>query len=152
VAGGPGGRNQQEDQQSSSGGYDNQDRHAQPTSQGAPAPINSPSAPQTPGYGYGHGRSEEAQAGSPSTGDSRNGFGPAGSKEGDVSQGHGSKGGSYDDENPGARGAAYDTFTEEDKARNYGQEKHDDFRPADGDKPQNADDTAPRRNTGRDEE
>ena len=146
VAGGPAGRNQHEDEQSSRGGYDNQDRHAQPASAGAPAPVNAPDAPQTPGYGYGHGRSEEARPGNPNTGDSRNGFGPAGSQEGDVSQGHGSRGGSYDDENPGARGPEYDNFTKEKQAQNYGENKRAEFRPADGDKPQDADDTAPRRN------
>ncbi len=163
VAGGPGGRNQQEDQHSSRGGYDNQGSqggrsHDQqpggnaPAGQGAPAPVNAPDAPQNPGYGYGHERSEEAQPTSPNTGDSRNGFGPAGSKEGDTSQGYGSKGGSYDDQNPGARGPEHDNFTNQDKAQNYGQDKRDDFRPADGDKPQDADDTAPRRNAGRDNE
>ncbi len=160
---GTAGRNQQEDARSSRGGYDNQGSqggrsHDQqpggnaPAGQGAPAPIDSPSTPQTEGYGYGHARSEEAPAGNPDTGDSRNGFGPAGSQEGNVSQGHGSQGGSYDDQNPGARGPEYDNFTQQDKAQNYGQDKRDDFRPADGDKPQDADDSAPRRNAGRDEE
>ncbi|MDJ0365673.1 hypothetical protein QMK33_10960 [Hymenobacter sp. H14-R3] len=161
LAMGPNGHGEAADERSSRGGYDNQGTqggrsHDQqpggnaPAGQGAPAPVNSPDTMQAPGYGYGHGRSEEAPAGNPNTGDSRNGFGPAGSKEGDVSQGHGSKGGSYDDENPGARGPEYDNFTSQDKAQNYGQDKRDDFRPADGDKPQDADDTAPRRNAGRD--
>jgi hypothetical protein len=162
VAAGPAGRNQQEDGRSSRGGYDNQGSqggrsHDQqpggnaPASQDAPAPINAPNAPQTPGYGYGHERSEQAQAGNPNTGDSRNGFGASGSKEGNSSQGYGSQGGSYDDQNPGARGPEYDNFTKQDKAQNYGQENRTDFRPEDGDKPQDADDTAPRRNAGRDE-
>ncbi|QKG57314.1 hypothetical protein GKZ68_12200 [Hymenobacter sp. BRD128] len=162
VASGLAGRNQQEDQHSSRGGYDNQGSqggrsHDQqpggnaPAGQGAAAPVNSPDALQNPGYGYGHERSEEAQPGNPSTGDSRNGFGASGSKEGNTSQGYGSKGGSYDDQNPGARGPEYDNFTYQDKAQNYGQENRPDFRPADGDQPKDADDTAPRRNAGRDE-
>jgi hypothetical protein len=159
---GTAGRNQQEDGRSSRGGYDNQGSqggrsHDQqptgnaPAGQGSPAPIDAPNAPQTPGYGYGHERSEQAQPGNPDTGDSRNGFGAGGSKEGNTGQGYGSKGGSYDDQNPGARGPEYDNFTQHDKAQNYGQEKRTDFRPEDGDKPQDADDTAPRRNAGRDE-
>ena len=117
----------------------------------APAPIDSPDAPQGQGYGYGHERSEQAQPGNPQTGDSRNGFGAGGSKEGDASQGHGSRGGSYDDQNPGARGPEYDGFTQQDKAQNYGQDKRDDYRPAE-DKPAEGDYGAvPRRNAGRDE-
>ena len=161
-AGGAGGRNQHEDQRSSRGGYDNQGSqggrsHDQqpggnaPAGQQAPAPIDGPDAPQTEGYGYGHARSEQTEAGNPNTGDSRNGFGAGGSKEGNTSQGHGSKGGSYDDENPGARGPEYDNFTKQDKAQNYGEEKRDDYRPA-TDQPQDADyGAAPRRNAGRDE-
>ncbi|MEJ7658731.1 MAG: hypothetical protein WKG07_03460 [Hymenobacter sp.] len=59
VSGGPGGRNQSEDQHSSRGGYDNQGSqggrsHDQqpggpaPAGQGAPAPVNAPDAPKTP--------------------------------------------------------------------------------------------------------
>ncbi|MDO7887669.1 hypothetical protein [Hymenobacter cheonanensis] len=162
VASGLAGRNQQEDGHSSRGGYDNQGSQGgrshdqQPggpaaAGQGAVAPVNSPDALQNPGYGYGHERSEEAKPGNPDTGDSRNGFGAGGSKEGNTSQGYGSKGGSYDDQNPGARGPEYDNFTKQDKAQNYGQENRTDFRPENGDKPQDADDTAPRRNAGRDE-
>jgi hypothetical protein len=161
---GPNGHGDIEDERSSRGGYDNQgsqggrSHDGQPgdapaAGTGAPAPVNSPDAPQSEGYGYGHQRSEQEQAGNPNTGDSRSGFGPGGSQEGDTSQGHGSQGGSYDDENPGARGPAYDNFTQQDKAKNYGQEQRDDFRPADGDKPQDADyGAAPRRNAGRDED
>ena len=161
VSGGPGGRNQQEDQHSSRGGYDNQGSqggrsHDQqpgglaPAGQGAPAPVNAPDAPQTPGYGYGHGRSEEAQPGNPDTGDSRNGFGPGGSKEGNADQGFGSKGGSYDDQNPGAVGPEYNDYTKQENAKNYGDEAQDDYRPADGDQPQDGDyGPAPRRNAGR---
>jgi len=159
---GPNGHGELEDARSSRGGYDNQGSqggrsHDQqpggnaPAGQDAPAPVDAPTTAQTPGYGYGHERSEQAQAGNPDTGDSRNGFGPGGSKEGNVSQGHGSQGGSYDDENPGARGPEYDNFTQQDKAQNYGQENRTDFRPEGGDKPADADDTAPRRNAGRDE-
>ncbi|GAB3636598.1 hypothetical protein GCM10027422_21880 [Hymenobacter arcticus] len=162
LAMGPNGHGEVADERSSRGGYDNQGAqggrsHDQqpggnaPAGQTAPAPVDSPDTNQTSGYGYGHARSEEAQPGNPNTGDSRNGFGQAGSKEGNVSQGHGSQGGSYDDENPGARGPEYDNFTSQDKAQNYGQDKRDNFRPADGDKPQDADDTAPRRNAGRDD-
>ena len=159
---GPNGHGEVEDEHSSRGGYDNQGSQGgrshdqQPGGApagdgGAPAPVNSPDAPQTEGYGYGHERSEQEQAGNPNTGDSRNGFGPGGSKEGDASQGHGSRGGSYDDENPGARGPEYDNFTQQDKAKNYGQGQRDDYRPEGNDKPADADDTAPRRNAGRDE-
>ncbi|MGI4760765.1 MAG: hypothetical protein ACRYF0_08670 [Janthinobacterium lividum] len=159
---GPNGHGKLEDEHSSRGGYDNQGSqggrsHDQqpggnaPAGQNAPAPVDSPDAPQNPGYGYGHERSEEAQPGNPDTGNARNGFGAGGSKEGNTGQGYGSKGGSYDDQNPGARGPEYDNFTQQDKAQNYGQENRTDFRPADGDKPQDADDTAPRRNAGRDE-
>jgi hypothetical protein len=159
---GPNGHGVVEDERSSRGSYDNQGSQGgrshdeqpggnAPAGQGAPAPINSPDAPQTPGYGYGHERSEQARPGNPDTGDSRNGFGAGGSQEGNTGQGYGSKGGSYDDQNPGARGPEYDNFTQQDKAQNYGQENRTDFRPADGDKPQDADDTAPRRNAGRDE-
>ena len=162
VPGGPDGRNQQEDQHSSRGGYDNQGSqggrsHDQqpggpaPAGQGAPAPVNAPDAPQNPGYGYGHARSEEAQPGNPATGDSRNGFGPGGSQEGDVSQGYGSKGGSYDDQNPGARGPEFDEYTKQDNAKNYGDEAQEDYRPDDGDQPKDGDyGPAPRRNAGRD--
>jgi hypothetical protein len=141
------------DPASARGGYDGQQSEATTSKQGsAPAPVNSPDAPQGEGYCYGHQRSEQEQAGNPKTGDSRNGFGPAGSQEGNTSQGHGSQGGSYDDENPGARGPAYDNFTQEDKATNYGQAKREESRPADGDQPADADHGAPRRNAGRDEE
>jgi hypothetical protein len=162
LAMGPNGHGEVEDERSSRGGYDNQGSqggrshdqqpggHA-PASQDAPAPVDAPSTPQTPGYGYGHERSEQARPGNPDTGDTRNGFGPGGSKEGDSSQGFGSRGGSYDDQNPGARSPEYDNLTQQDKAGNYGQENREDFRPADGDKPTDADDTAPRRNAGRDE-
>ena len=141
------------DPASARGGYDGQQSEATTSGQGsAPAPVNSPDAPQTEGYGYGHERSEQEQAGNPKTGDSRNGFGPGGSQEGNTSQGHGSKGGSYDDENPGARGPEYDQFTQQDKAKNYGQDQREEFRPEDGDKPQEGDyGPAPRRNAGRDE-
>jgi hypothetical protein len=160
---GPNGHGEVEDQRSSRGGYDNQGSqggrsHDQqpsgaPAGQGAPAPIDSPNAPQTPGYGYGHERSEEAQPGNPDTGDSRSGFGPGGSKEGNTSQGYGSQGGSYDDQNPGARGPEYDNFTKQDKAQNYGQENRTDFRPEGGDKPVDGDyGPEPRRNAGRDEQ
>ena len=162
VAGGPNGRNQQEDQHSSRGGYDNQGSqggrsHDQqpggpaPAGQDAPAPIDAPDAPQNPGYGYGYARSEETRPGNPDTGDSRNGFGPGGSKEGDTSQGYGSRGGSYDDQNPGARGPEFDEYTKEEKAKNYGDEAQQDYRPADGDQPEDGDyGPAPRRNAGRD--
>ena len=163
IESGLAGRNQQEDQRSSREGYDNQGSqggrsHDQqpggnaPGGQGAVAPVNSPDALQNPGYGYGHERSEDAQPGNPNTGDSRSGFGASGSKEGNTSQGYGSKGGSYDDQNPGARGPEYDNFTKQDKAQNYGQENRKDFRPEDGDQLTDADDTAPRRNVGRDEQ
>ena len=163
LAMGPNGHGEVEDQRSSRGGYDNQGSqggrsHDQqpggaPAGQGAPAPVNSPDAPQTPGYGYGHERSEEAQAGNPNTGDSRSGFGAGGSKEGNTSQGYGSQGGSYDDQNPGARGPEYDNFTQQDKAQNYGQENRTDFRPEGGDKPVDGDyGPEPRRNAGRDEQ
>ncbi|MFD1871864.1 hypothetical protein [Hymenobacter bucti] len=160
---GPNGHGDVEDQRSSRGGYDNQgsqggrSHEQQPGGApaagdgAAPAPVNSPDAPQTEGYGYGHERSEQEKAGNPDTGDSRSGFGPGGSKEGNTSQGHGSEGGSYDDENPGARGPGYDNFTQQDKAQNYGQGQREGFRPEGGDKPADADDTAPRRNAGRDE-
>lgn len=160
--GGPAGRNQREDGRSSRGGYDNQGSqggrsHDQqpggnaPAGQQAPAPTAGTDAPQPEGYGYGHARSEETAPGNPDTGDSRNGFGPGGSREGDVSQGHGSQGGSYDDQNPGARGPEYDNFTQQDKAKNYGQEQRDDYRPAQ-DQPTEGDyGAAPRRNAGRDE-
>jgi hypothetical protein len=161
---GPNGHGDVEDERSSRGGYDNQGSQGgrshdqQPGGapaagdSSAPAPVNSPDAPQTEGYGYGHERSEQEQAGNPDTGDSRSGFGPGGSKEGDTSQGHGSEGGSYDDENPGARGPEYDNFTQQDKAKNYGQDQRDDYRPEGNDKPEDADyGAAPRRNAGRDE-
>ncbi|WP_223648545.1 hypothetical protein [Hymenobacter psoromatis] len=164
VPGGPGGRNQQEDQHSSRGGYDNQGSqggrsHDQqpggpaPAGQGAPAPVNAPDAPQNPGYGYGYARSEEAKPGNPATGDARNGFGPGGSKEGNTSQGYGSKGGSYDDQNPGARDPEFDEYTKQDNAKNYGDEAQDNYRPTDGDQPKDGDyGPAPRRNEGRDKE
>jgi hypothetical protein len=161
---GPNGHGDVEDQRSSRGGYDNQGSQGgrshdqQPGvapaagDSGAPAPVNSPDAPQTEGYGYGHERSEQEQPGNPDTGDSRSGFGPGGSQEGDASQGHGSQGGSYDDQNPGARGPEYDNFTQQDKAKNYGQDQRDDYRPEGNDKPEDADyGAAPRRNAGRDE-
>ncbi|MGI4875543.1 MAG: hypothetical protein ACRYFX_30685 [Janthinobacterium lividum] len=145
----PGAQNQRDGQPSTRGGYDGTPPSDAP---GAPAPVNAPDAPQTEGYGYGHERSEEAVAGDPKTGDSRSGFGPGGSKEGDTSQGHGSQGGSYDDENPGARGPGHDNFTQQDKAQNYGQDQRADFRPADGDHPTEGDHgPTPRRNPGRDE-
>ena len=140
------------DEQSARGGYDDQDRHAQlPAGETAPAPINAPDAPQGEGYGYGFERSEQAKPGNPDTGDSRNGFGPGGSQEGNTSEGYGSKGGSYDDQNPGAQTPAYDDFTEQEKAQNYGQQARQDNRPADGDQPQDGDyGPAPRRNDSRD--
>lgn len=150
---GPDGHGLGTDPASARGGYDGQQTEASTPGQGsAPAPVNSPDAPQTEGYGYGHQRSKQEQPGNPKTGDSRSGFGPGGSKEGDASQGHGSQGGSYDDENPGARGPAYDNFSQQDKAQNYGQDKRDDFRPEGGDKPAEGDyGPTPRRNAGRDE-
>jgi len=160
---GPNGHGEVEDQRSSRGGYDNQGSQggrshdqqpggAPAAGQGAaPAPVNSPDAPQAEGYGYGHERSEQEKPGNPNTGNSRSGFEPGGSQEGNASQGHGSRGGSYDDENPGARGPEYDQFTQQDKAQNYGQSQREGFRPEGGDQPADADDTAPRRNAGRDE-
>lgn len=160
---GPNGHGELQDERSSRGGYDNQGSqggrshdqqpggHA-PAGQDAPAPVDAPNAPQNPGYGYGHERSEAARPGNPDTGNSRSGFGPAGSKEGDASQGYGSKGGSYDDQNPGGRTPEYDSLTQQDKAHNYGQENRQDFRPEGGDKPADADyGPGPRRNAGRDE-
>jgi len=156
---GPNGHGDLEDQHSSRGGYDNQGaqggraRDNQPTGDGtAPAPVDAPNAPQGEGYGYGYERSEQARATSPDTGDSRNGFGPGGSKEGNTSEGYGSKGGSYDDHNPGAQTPAYDQFSQQEKAKNYGDEARQDNRPPDGDTPSDADyGPAPRRNAGRDE-
>lgn len=156
---GPNGHGETTDAHSSRGGYDNQGagggraghEPAAPAGQDAPAPIDAPGAPQGTGYGYGHERSEQTQPGNPDTGDSRSGFGAGGSKEGDASQGHGSKGGSYDDENPGARGPAYDNYTSQEKAGNYGEGARQDFRPDDGDEPKSGDyGPAPRRNDGRD--
>ncbi|MGI4834861.1 MAG: hypothetical protein ACRYFK_15515 [Janthinobacterium lividum] len=155
---GPNGHGEVEDQHSSRGGYDNQGAQggrahdSQPgAAGGAPAPVDAPNAPQGEGYGYGHERSEQAKPGNPDTGDSRSGFGPGGSKEGNASEGYGSKGGSYDDENPGAQTPAYDDFTKQDKAQNYGQEARQENRPADGDQPQDSDyGPTPRRNAGRD--
>lgn len=145
---GPDGHGLGTDPASARGGYDGQQSEATTSQQsGAPAPVNSPDAPQGEGYGYGHERSEQEKSGNPDTGDSRNGFGAGGSKEGNVSQGHGSEGGSYDDENPGARGPEYDQFTQQDKAQNYGQGQQQDFRPEGKDQPE---DTAPHRNAGRD--
>ncbi|HET9503435.1 MAG TPA: hypothetical protein VFO93_07830 [Hymenobacter sp.] len=150
---GPDGHGLGTDPASARGGYDGQQTEATTPGRGsAPAPVNSPDALQTEGYGYGHQRSEQEKPGNPDTGDSRSGFGPGGSKEGNASQGHGSKGGSYDDENPGARGPEYDNFTKQDKAQNYGQEQRSDFRPEGGDKPEEGDyGPVPRRNAGRDE-
>lgn len=145
LAMGPNGHGELEDQHSSRGGYDNQGAqggraHAQPTTAGgAPAPVNAPDAPQGEGYGYGHERNEQAHATSPDTGNSRNGFGAGGSKEGNTSQGYGSRGGSYDDQNPGAQTPAYDGYTSQEKAKNYGEEARQDNRPADGDTPPNTD-------------
>jgi hypothetical protein len=137
---------------SARGGYDGQQQEAKTAPQGTPAPVDAPSAPQGEGYGYGHERSEQAKPGNPDTGDERNGFGPSGSKEGNASEGYGSKGGSYDDQNPGAQTPAYDQFTQQDKAQNYGQDARQDNRPADGDQPSEGDyGPAPRRNVGRDE-
>ena len=146
---GPDGHGLGTDPASARGGYDGQQTEATTSAQAAPAPVNSPDAPQGEGYGYGHERSEQEKPGNPDTGDSRNGFGPGGSQEGDSSQGHGSQGGSYDDQNPGARGDGYDQFTQQDKAQNYGEGKRQESRPegdAAGD-----DHGAPHRNVGRDE-
>jgi len=154
------GRNQHEDGRSSRGGYDNQGSgggalgHAEsavstPGAAGAPAPVNAPAAPQGEGYGYGHERSEQAAPGPADTGAARSGFEqPAAEQPGDTSQGLGSEGGSYDDANPGAHGPEYDGFTPADKAKNYGSEAREAFRPADN--PDDKSDTAPRRNAGRD--
>ena len=149
---GPDGHAERPGESAARGTYDGTTPGNAPTTAGAPAPVNAPDAPQGAGYGYGDGKNEQAPAGNPDTGDARNGFGSGGSKEGSTSAGYGSKGGSYDDHNPGAQTPAYDDFTKQDKAQNYGQENRPDFRPADGDKPQNADyGPAPRRNDGRDE-
>ena len=145
---GPDGHAERPDDSASRGTYDGTTPASKtPPAQGAPAPINTPDAPQGEGYGYGHERSEQARPGNPDTGDSRSGFGPGGSKEGSTSEGYGSKGGSYDDHNPGAQTPAYDDFTKQEKAQNYGQENRPDFRPADGDQPGSGDyGPAPRRN------
>ncbi len=151
------GRNQHEDGRSSRGGYDNQgsgggalghaETAAPASGSGAPAPINAPAAPQ--GEGYGHERSEQAQPGPADTGEARSGFAqPAGQQPGDTSQGLGSEGGSYDDANPGAHGPEYDSLTPADKAKNYGSEAREAFRPEGN--PDDKSDTAPRRNARRD--
>ena len=128
-------------EESARGGYDDQDHHAQlPTGTTAPAPVNAPDAPQGEGYDYGHDKNEQAPAGNPATGNSRNGFGPGGSKEGNAGEGYGSKGGSYDDANPSpAQTPAYNDFTTQEKAKNYGEQARQENHPADGDQPQDPD-------------
>ena len=111
------GRNQSEDQRSSRGGYDNQGSAGgehrdstgtaqQPAGGVAPSGPDAPHAPQGEGYGYGHQRSEQPKPSDPHTGAERQGN-TVGTKlatdGGDTSQGYGSKGGSYNDKNPGAR-------------------------------------------------
>jgi hypothetical protein len=153
------GRNQAEDQRSSRGGYDNQGsaggEHrgtAAPAGQqpagAAPAPAgpDAPHAPQGEGYGYGHQRSEQPKPADNDTGAARQGSTPGtqlASHGGDTSQGYGSKGGSYDDQNPGAHPGGLDQHTSQ--AQNAQQ------KPA-----SQGDDTEagniPRRNAARDDE
>lgn len=108
------GRNQSEDQRSSRGGYDNQgsaggEHHDSAGPAGRAAAPSGPDAPQAPqgeGYGYGHARSEQPAPGNPHTGETRQGSTPGttlATHGGDAAQGYGSKGGSYDDKNPGGR-------------------------------------------------
>jgi hypothetical protein len=146
------GRNQSEDQRSSRGGYDNQgsaggehrESAGQPGTGSAPAPSgpDTPHATQGEGYGYGHQRSEQPKPADIHTGADRQGSTPGtqlATHGSDTTQGYGSKGGSYDDKNPGARPDA-------------DQQAH----PADTTASKTDSDTdygsAPRRNAGRDDE
>lgn len=129
--------------------------------QGGPARDQQadPRRQPTEGYGYGHGRDERGSQPDYRTGDQRNGYGR--SFGGDAQQGYGSRGGSYNDEydnanrgqgQQGSGSPAQGDYTREDRARNYGPQARQQFRP---DRPEGEESdygSAPRRNRGRDGE
>ena len=157
-------RNQNEDGQSSRGGYENQGRaggpaghggEAQATSQGARAGDDQAERPlESQGYGD-RGRDEPRREPDYRTGDDRNGYGR--SFGGSVAQGTGSRGGSYndqyDDSQPGSRAGspAQGEQRIEDRDRNYGEAAREENRSDTGDD-NAADHGAPRRNAGREGE
>lgn len=161
-AGTSGQRNQDEDQRSSRGGYDNQGSAAgTPTtaaSGSAPAPPATGGTPakDVPGEGYADkGRQGETQEPDYKTGSERSGV-----TEGDAKPapgtGFGSKGGSYDDEyaasQPGSNSGspAKGDATKQERAGNYGPAAREEFRAEGAD--ETPDHGAPRRNAGRDGE
>ena len=155
-------RNQNEDGQSSRGGYENQGRgggrvgHAleeQGVGTDGLAPDQRGQQPlSSQGYGD-RGRDEPNRAPDYQPGDSRNGYGQ--SYGGSEKQGTGSRGGSYndtyDDSKPDSQAGspAKGDQRREDLDQNYGKEAQQENRSAD----ENSDDHgAPRRNAGRDGE
>ena len=155
-------RNQDEDGQSSRGGYDNQGKAGGPAGhQQEPAPGSEGASQaaephdQRSASSLGdRGRDEPQRAPDDQTGSDRSGYVSANS--GDVAQGIGSRGGSYndayDDSKPGSKvgSPAKGDQRREDLDRNYGLDAREENRASDAENA--ADHGAPRRNTGREGE
>jgi hypothetical protein len=152
-------RNQDEDYRSSRGGYDNQGsgggRGSRREDDYGYRDQGYDQRGQRPDYsrGYGdRGRDEARHHPSYRTDDDRNGYGR--SYDGDIDQGYGSRGGSYndsyEDSRPGSRSGApgRGDYRREDADRNYGPGPRSEFRRDDD--PDYG--SAPRRNRGREGE
>ncbi len=151
------GRNQAEDDHSMRGGYEPQTapEPAHAPAGGAPAPSGpaAPHAPQGEGYGYGHERNEQPKKPDMQTGATRQGTTPGtdlARHGGDTGTGYGSKGGSYDDQNPGAHPEGLDQHTTQAQNAANGPGTRAEHRPVDGNDESYG--PAPRRNEGRDGE
>ena len=151
-------RNQTEDYLPAQSGTDSQGHHTSLHAGYAPNPSASGTgqSAQRPesSQGYGdRGREEPRKLPDFATGDDRNGYVQPQANNGDVTQGIGSRGGSYndayDDSRPGSATGlpAEGGQRNEDTAANYGAAAREQNRPENDDDPDHG---APRRNAGRD--
>jgi hypothetical protein len=116
--------------------------------------TNQPEMANQRGQGYGDRNREQPNSlPNNNTGDERNGYTAAGANKGDVGQGIGSRGGSYNDAYDDSKAGstmgspAQGDQRAEDKAQNYGFAARQENRNSEDD---SADHGAPRRNAGRD--
>ncbi len=142
-------RNQTEDYMPAQSGTDSQGRH-DPEAYS----TNQPEMANQRGQGYGDRNREQPNSlPNNNTGDERNGYTAAGANKGDVGQGIGSRGGSYNDAYDDSKAGstmgspAQGDQRAEDKAQNYGFAARQENRNSEDD---SADHGAPRRNAGRD--
>ena len=149
-------RNQSEDYLPAQSETDSQGRHSEQRP-GYSSNFPEMADQRGPGEGYGDkGRTEPPKAPDFRTGDARNGYVQPQANNGDVAQGVGSRGGSYndiyDDSHPGSKTGlpAKGDERREDTDRNYGEAARAENRPADGDG-NTEDHGTPHRNDGRDD-